>query len=124
MRPHFSIHSGREQDRRARGERDGRERMTGETVRELGDDLRGGWRDEKEVCAIGELDVTGAPIFLFVIEAGRDRIFGKRLQGERRNKFGRVLRHHDKNLMALPDQETRQLRGFVGGDGSGNSEHN
>ena len=66
----------------------------------------------------------GPPVFLFVEEAGRDRILGKRLQSERRNEFSRILRHDDENVVSLLDQQAGQLRGFVGGDGAGDAEHN
>ena len=77
----------------------------------------------KQVRAIGELDVTGPPIFFLVKEAGCHRIFRKRLQRERRNKFSRVLRHDDKDFVALFDQQTGKLSGFIRGDRAGNSEH-
>ena len=64
--------------------------MTRQTVRKLGDDVRGGGRDQEQVRAIRKVDVTGSPIFFFIVEAGRHRIFGKRLQRQRRNEFGRV----------------------------------
>src|SRR5205085_11521546 len=83
MLPHFSIHGWRDQNRRARGERNRRERMTGQTMRELCDDVCGGRRDQEQVCAIRESDVTGTPALFFVVEGGRHRIFGKRLQRER-----------------------------------------
>ena len=73
--------------------------------------------------AISELDVTGTPVFLFVKEACRDRILRKRLQRERRNEFSRIVRHHDKNIVTLFDQQTRQLSRFVGGDRAGDAEH-
>jgi hypothetical protein len=60
---------------RARGERDGGERMFSQTMRKFGDDMRCGRRDEKQVCPIGELDVTGPPIFLLIVEACCHRIF-------------------------------------------------
>src|SRR2546429_9326686 len=42
--------------------------------------MRGGRCNDKQVRAIGELDVAGPPIFLFVKETGCHRVFGKRLQ--------------------------------------------
>ena len=101
MLPHFSIHRRRDQNWRARRERDRGERMTREAVREFRDDVRGRRRDEQKIGAICQLDVTGPPVFLFVIETRRHRILGKRLQSQRRNEFGRILRHDDKNIVSL-----------------------
>ena len=97
--------------------------MTRQTVREFGDDVRGGRRDQEKVRAIGEINVTGPPVFFFIVEAGRYRILGKRLQRQRRNEFGRVLRHGDKNFVALFHEQTGQLRRFIRGDRSCDAEH-
>ena len=90
MLPHFSVHGRREQNRRARRQRDGGQRMTRQAVRQFGDDVRRGRRDQEKIRAVGQLDVARPPVFLFVEEAGRDRIFGKRLQRQRRDELGRV----------------------------------
>jgi hypothetical protein len=58
MRPHFSVHRRRDQNRRAGGERYGRERMTGETMCELGDYVRSCGPDQQQVRAIGKLNVA------------------------------------------------------------------
>ena len=39
--------------------------MTGEAVRQFSDDVRGGRRDEQEIGAIGEIDMSRAASFLF-----------------------------------------------------------
>ena len=48
--------------------------MTGQTVRQLGDYVRGSWGNEKQVGAVGQLNVPRSPIFFFVEETGRNRI--------------------------------------------------
>src|ERR1700730_15628385 len=123
MLPHFSMHGGREQNRRACSEGDGRQWVTGQTVREFGDDVRGGGGNQEQVRTIGEIDVTGSPAFFFVIEARHHRIFGKRLQRQRRNEFSRILRHDDKNFVALFDEQTSQLSRFIRGDRSRDTKH-
>ena len=122
MQPHLSIHGGRDQNGRARGERDRGERVMRQTVRELGDNVRRRRCDEEEIRSIGQLDVTGPPIFLFIKKTGHDRIFRERLQSERGNELGRVLRHHDENLMALFDEQTGELGRFVSGDRAADTE--
>ena len=49
MLPHFSVHGRREQNRRARRERDRGQRMTGESVRQLRDDVRRRGSDEEKI---------------------------------------------------------------------------
>ncbi len=123
MRPHFSVHRRRDQNRRSGGERDRRQRMTGETARELCEYVRSCRCDEQQVRAVGQLNVPRSPAFLFVKEARHHRIFRQRLQRERRNKFGRVVCHHHENFVTLFDQQTRKLWGFVRGDRSSDAEH-
>ena len=107
MLPHLSVHGRCEQNRRARRERDRGERMTREPVREFGDDMRRRRRDEQKIGAICQFDVAGTPVLLFIIETCRDRIFGKRLQRQRRDEFGRIVRHHDKNIVSLFHEQAR-----------------
>jgi hypothetical protein len=97
--------------------------MAGQAVRELGDEVRGGRRDHQQVRAIGELDVTGPPILLFIVETRHDRILGERLQSEWRDELGRVLRHDDKKFVALFDEQAGELGRFVSGDRPGDAEH-
>ena len=75
MRPHFSVHRRRDQNRRAGGERDGRERMTRQTVRELGDYVRSCGRDQQQIRAVRKINVARSPAFLFVEEARRSPDF-------------------------------------------------
>ena len=78
-------------------------------MRKLGNDVRCPRRDQEQVRAIRKIDVAGSPIFLFIVEARRHRIFGEGLQSEWRNEFGRVLCHDHKNFVALFDEETGQF---------------
>ncbi len=65
--------------------------------------------------------MAGAPVFFFVEETGHHRVFGKRLQSERRDELGCVVRHHGKNLVTLLHQQTSKLSGFVSGDRTGDA---
>ena len=60
MLPHFSIHGRRKQNRRVRGERDRRQRVISQTVREFSDDVRSSGRDQEQVRAVREINVTGS----------------------------------------------------------------
>lgn len=106
MLPHFSVHGRRKENRRARGERDRRKRVTGQAVRQFGDNVRCGGRDQQQVRAIRKIDVTGSPAFLLVVEARRHRIFGKRLQRQWRNEFSRILCHDDEYFVTLFNEQT------------------
>src|SRR3954453_13019139 len=98
--------------------------MTSETMRQLGDDVRSGRRNQEKRGAIRELNVAGAPIFFLVIEARHHGILRERLQGEWRDELRCILRHDDENIMTLLEEEARELRGFVGGDRAGHAEDN
>ena len=63
--PHFSVHGRREQNRRAGRERDCGQRMTGQAVRQLRDDVRRRGRDHEQIGAIRQRDVPGMPALLF-----------------------------------------------------------
>ena len=79
--------------------------------------------DQQQVRAVRQLNVARSPAFLFVEEARHHRIFRKRLQRERRNKFGRVVCHDHEDFVTLFDQQTRKLGRFVRGDRSRHAEH-
>ena len=64
----------------------------------------------------------GCQLCFFIVEAGRDRILGKCLQSERGDELGRVLRHHDKDIVTLLDEQAGQLGRFVGRDRAGHAE--
>src|SRR5207253_3837080 len=63
MPPHFSVHRRRHQNRRACGERDGRKRMTRQTMRELSDYVRSCGRDQQQVRSVRKLNVARSPAF-------------------------------------------------------------
>ena len=96
--------------------------MSGESVRQLRNDVRRRRRDEKKVRAIGKSDVARPPVFFFVEETRRDWILRERLQSERRDEFDRVARHHDKNVMTLFHEQARELGRFVRGNRTGHAE--
>src|SRR5205814_645277 len=101
MRPHFSVHRRRDQNRRAGGERNRGQWMVCQPVGELSEDVGGGRRDQKEIRTISQFDMSGPPAFFFVEEARHHRVLGKRLQSKWRDEFGRVARHYYKNLVTL-----------------------
>ena len=80
--------------------------MISQTVRKFGDNMCGGRRDQKQIRAIGQINVTRPPVFFFIKETRRHWILGKRLQRQWRDEFGRVVRHDDKNFVALFHEQT------------------
>src|SRR5437899_8044616 len=101
MRTHLSVHRRRDENRRQGGERNRRERMVRQAVRELGDGVRRRRRNQKKIGAISQFDVSGSPIFFFVKKTRHHWIFGKRLQSQRRDELGRVAGHDRENLVTL-----------------------
>ena len=66
--PHFAVHGRRHQNWRARRERDGCQRMTGQAMGEFGDDVGRRRRDQKKVGAVGQVDMSRPPVFFFIEE--------------------------------------------------------
>src|SRR5262245_48836291 len=83
MRPHFSVHGRRDENRRPCCQGDGRERMTCQTLSELGDHVRSRGRDQQKIRAVRKLNVPWSPALLFIEKARHYWIFRKRLQCER-----------------------------------------
>ena len=59
--PHLPVHGRRNQERSRRSQRNLRQRMAGQSMRQLGQDIRGRRRDEQQVGAIREFDVERLP---------------------------------------------------------------
>src|SRR5207247_10466969 len=91
-----------------------RQRMTGQSMCELRDDIRCRRCDEEKTGAISQLDMSRSPVFLFLKEARGDWILRKSLKGKWRDKFNRIACHHDENVVSLFDEQTCQLSRLVG----------
>src|SRR4051812_33834906 len=101
MFPHLAVHRGCNQNRRARCQRDRRQRVTSESVRQLRDHICRRRSNQEQVSLIGQSNMSGPPIFPFIVEAGRYWILGKRLESQRRDELGGVLSHYHEHLVSL-----------------------
>lgn len=122
MMPHFPVHGGRDDERRGRSEHDFGKRAVSETVREFGDNVGGGGRDEDEIGVVGELDVLRSPAFALVEDAGENGILGKRLERERRDELLRAVGHDDENFVSAFAKLADEIGGFIRGDGTGDAD--
>jgi len=120
--PHLSVHRGRDEKRRGRGERDLGQRVVRETVCEFRDRVGSGRRDEQKIRAIREFDVAGFPIRPRVPGSRDHRIARERLHRERSDEVARMRRHHDVNFGAALHEQAREVRRLEGRDASRDAE--
>src|SRR2546423_282099 len=85
---HVGVHRRREQHRRTRGGIERREEIVREAVREFGDDVGGGRRDEEKVDRRGERDVFDVGVGARRELIRDDLTTGDRLEGDRPDKAG------------------------------------
>ena len=108
---------------RLQSQRDARQRVVRQSVRELGDDVRGRGRDEQQVGIVRQFDVRGLPAFLLVVEISHDGMPRHGLEGQRRDEPQRVRRHGDMDAATGLGQQAGEVNGLVRGDGTGHAEH-
>ena len=123
MRPHFSVHRWCDDKRCARGESDACECVFGQAASKPCQCSRGGRGNQQQIRAVGQGDVTRAPIFLFGKKICCDRIFAECLQRERADEFLSGCGHDGKDVVSTFYEQAGQISGFVSGDGSGDPEY-
>ena len=121
--PHPCVHRRCDEDRRF-----GRQHCRGKhvirnPVCHLGDDVgcRGG--NHKNIRQLGQRHMLHVPVFRSLECICYDRIGGKRLKSQRRNKFRRVFGHDYMNFRAKMTQTGDKFRAFIRGNASRYSQH-
>src|ERR1700730_490941 len=104
MKPHFTIHGRRYQNRRSGRECDRGERVVRQPERKLSDNVRRCRCDQQQVRSIRQVDMTGMPVRRFSKEIGGYWIARKCLQCERRNELGGSLSQNDMNAARFLSQ--------------------
>ena len=122
VQPHLAIHCWSDDERRACGERDGGERIVCDPARELGDEVRRGGCDEKQIGIVRERDVAGMPGFFFIENSSRHRISREGLESERGDELRGGAGHHDMHLEAVLREAAREVGGLVTGNRAANAE--
>ncbi len=76
------LHRGRDQQWRSGGERDGGEQIVGEAMREAGDGVGCGWRNQQQVGFAAKLDMARRSLAGWLPEVRLDGTLAER--GERK----------------------------------------
>ena len=100
MSPHLLIHGRRERKRGFGGQHQCAEQIVRQTVRQTRDAVGARGRNEQQMRAIREFDMTGTPAFLFIEDTAEHRIARERLERERRDEARRARGHRHVHLMA------------------------
>ena len=122
MLPHFAVHRWSDQNRRAGGESDGRERVVGKAIRHGSESIRRSGGDEEEIGLVSELDVPGLPALFLSKQIGDNRILGERAQGQRSDEFESGFRQYTGHDVASLGKLAREVRRLVGCNGTGDAE--
>ena len=118
--PHLGVHGRTDDDRGARGQERGREKVVGDAVCVTADDARRGRRHHDHVCRLAE---TGVGNGLGSVEERRARRFGgQSREGEGGDESGGALGQDRHDISAGVDQTATHLDRLVGGDAAAHPE--
>ena len=110
---HVGVHCGRNENRRARRKQRSRQPIIGDAVCGSCDEIRGGRRDEVEVCALRYGDVLHVRV-LQRREHMRNRCASAdRLEGRGADEFARRFREYRRHVCPVLRQTRRDLAGLV-----------
>ena len=124
LRPHLPVHRRRDEQRAVAREAQRRQQIVGVAVRELGEEVGGGRRDDDRVGAARELDVAhavvGAAMAHRSVSTGRPDSACSVI-GVTKRQAAAVITTSTRD--ARLDEEARELGGLVRGDAAGEAEH-
>ena len=125
MVPHIYVHRRSHQNRRRRGKIHRGQKVVGNSMRELGQNIRRRRCHHQRLGPLRLADVLN-PVLLagrftraagpIVPETGNHTVPGKRRERQRLHKPARRFRHHHVDFKGLSLQCAHQLRGFVRGN--------
>ena len=123
MFPHARFHRGREQDGRARIERNRADDIICQSLREFRDGVGSRGRDDDHARAFCKRDVFDFRICRERQNVAQDGIVRERCKSQRSHKLRGGIRHGDMHLRAELMQAARQRRAFVRGNAARNAEN-
>ena len=119
--PHVDVHRRRQQHRAGEGQVQGGEKIAGQPVGQLGQQIGGGGRHRQQIVFLRRADVVDR---VFDGEqVGQHLAAGERRERHRRHEPLRGLGHHRSHLVALLHQQTRQLGRLVRRDAAADAEN-
>jgi hypothetical protein len=118
MVPHVHVHRRRDDDRGGAGQIERSQKIVGDTPREFGEDVGGGWRDEQQVRSLRHGDVfDGAFQIGFAAglgeEIGDDFLAAQSGERKRGDEFAGAASHHDLDGEGVLLEAADEFRGFV-----------
>jgi len=122
MLPHEQIHRGRHQDRLVRGQQQGRGKIVGQTRRHLGHQIGAGGGDDHQIGGAAQLNMAHAIVVGQGEQVVMHRLARQGRDRQRSDELGSAFGQNAGDRRAFVFQAANQLKGFVGGDASGNDQ--
>ena len=116
VRPHQAIHRRRHEDRSVGGQHQRGQQIVGKAMRDLGQRIGSGRRDDDGVRPARQLDVAHRRFSGLIPQRRTHRLAGQRLEGLCTDEAQRGFGHHHLHVAALLDEAARQFGGLVGSD--------
>jgi hypothetical protein len=122
--PHRGVHGRRDEKWGTRGQCCAGEEVVGDSLRQLGDHVGGGWRNDERVGDFGQRDVLDREWIGEVEHPGSDRSPGQGAERGGSDKLCRVLGHHRVHGEAGLRETAGEIGRLVGGDGARDAKDN
>ena len=123
MGVHVHVHGRGDHDRGARDQQHRGQQIVGDPMRQLGQQVGRGRRDQNQVRGIRQPDVSDFGFLSQVERVRGDRVAGQGLQGERGNELLRVPGHHHADGRLGLHQQTDDLGRFIRRDAAAHAQH-
>src|SRR5688572_24997757 len=124
MVPHLDVHRRRQKDATPGRDVERREKIVGDPVGKLGEDVRSGGHYRKQLSPLRHSDMLNLEILVRLKHPGDYPLTGESLESQRCNELLRGLGQYDLDGYAGLLQATHDFNGFVGGNTSGHSQCN
>ncbi len=119
---HLRVHGRRDEDGRAGRRVERGQKIVGDSVGELADDVGRGGRDEQQIDRRGQRDVLDVGVGARLELVGDDAPARDGFEGDRPDETRRRRRHDGDDLVAARLQPARDFDRLVGADAAGHAE--
>ncbi len=119
---HLRVHGRRDEDGSAGGRVERGQKIVGDSVGELADDVRRGRRDEQQIDRRGQRDVLDVGVGARLELVGDDAPARDGFERDRPHEARRRRRHDGDDIVTAGLQTARDFDRLVGADAAGNAE--
>ncbi len=119
--PHAVVHSGCDHDGSRRRKQRGGDKVVGDAVGHLGDDIGGRGRYDHQIGLLRERNMVDG-VGRVVEQAHGDGLVGERAEGERTHELRGMLAHNDLDACAALLQQAHDIARLIGGDPAGDAQ--